>query len=402
MDVTTCNPLAVVRTVLHVDMDAFYASIEQRDDPSLRGRPLLVGGDARRGVVLTASYEARPFGVRSAMPMARALRLCPRAVVRSPRMSHYASVSAQLMRILARFSPTVEPISLDEAFLDVTGEERLLGTGGEIARAIQRAVRDALALGCSVGVASGKFVAKVASDHRKPNGVTIVPPGEEAVFLAPLPVGRLYGVGRKTEARLQAAGFRTVADVAGAPERLLADVVGSRGAAGLRALALGRDGRVVVGDRAAVSIGSEETLAADTADRALLGARLLPHADQVAARLRASGRRARVVVLKLKDAGFTLRTRRVTLREATADAGEIVTAARALLARVELPRGRLIRLVGVAVSGLSNESAPRQLALPTETAVAPGDALARAVDAIHERFGERALQRGSSVGERER
>src|SRR5215813_8654129 len=169
MSADTCNPFAAVRTVLHVDMDAFYASIEQRDDPSLRGKPVIVGGDHRRGVVLTASYEARPFGVGSAMPMARALRLCPRALVVRPRMKHYAEVSAQLMRILRRFSPTVEPISLDEAFLDTTGEERLLGDGRTIGAAIKRAVREELQLAASVGVATSKFVAKVASDAGKPD-----------------------------------------------------------------------------------------------------------------------------------------------------------------------------------------------------------------------------------------
>src|SRR5215470_16692575 len=231
MGACTCNPPAVVarpRTVLHVDMDAFYASVEQRDDPTLRGKPVLVGGDRRRGVVLTASYEARPFGVGSAMPMARALRLCPQARVVRPRMRHYAEVSAQLMRILRRFSPTVEPISLDEAFLDTSGEERLLGDGRTIGAAIKRAVREELGLAASVGVATSKFVAKVASDAGKPDGLLVVPPGEEAAFLAPLPVGRLYGVGKKTEELLRGAGFQTVAQIAATDAKKLGRAVGER------------------------------------------------------------------------------------------------------------------------------------------------------------------------------
>jgi DNA polymerase IV len=397
MSADTCNPFAVVRTVLHVDMDAFYASIEQRDDPSLRGLPVIVGGDRRRGVVLTASYEARPFGVGSAMPMARALRLCPQARVVRPRMKHYADISAQLMRILRRFSPTVEPISLDEAFLDASGEERLLGDGRTIGAAIKRAVREELGLAASVGVATSKFVAKVASDAGKPDGLLVVPPGEEAAFLAPLPVGRLYGVGKKTEELLRGAGFRTVAQIAAADPRKLARAVGDRLAEHLGHLARGEDPREVDADRAAVTVGSEETLGEDTADRALLEARILVHADQVAERLRASGWRARVVVLKVKYADFTLRTRRTTLPEPTVDGTTIAETARSLLDRLEISGHKKVRLVGVSTAGLVSEQAPAQqeLAFVTE---ARGDRLGHTLDQITARFGRTAITRGTLLG----
>jgi DNA polymerase-4 len=395
MGADTCNPFAVVRTVLHVDMDAFYASIEQRDDPSLRGKPVIVGGDRRRGVVLTASYEARPFGVGSAMPMARALRLCPRAVIVRPRMKHYAEISAQLMRILRRFSPTVEPISLDEAFLDASGEERLLGDGRTIAEAIRKAVRDELSLPISVGVATSKFVAKVASDAAKPDGLLVVPAGEEAAFLAPLPVGRLYGVGKKTEALLNSAGYQTVAQIAAAEPKKLARAVGERLAEHLGHLARGEDPRHVEGDRHAVTVGSEETLYEDTADRSLLEARILVHADAVAERLRASGYRARVVVLKVKYADFTLRTRRTTLAEPTVDGTTMAETARALLDRLELGGRRKVRLVGVAAAGLVAGAAQQQLSFVAE---ARGDRLGHTLDEITARFGHKAIKRGTLLG----
>jgi DNA polymerase-4 len=387
------------RTVLHVDMDAFYAAIEQRDNPALRGRPLIVGGDRRRGVVLTASYEARPFGVGSAMPMARALRLCPHALVVPPRMAHYATVSEQLLRMLQRFSPAVEPIALDEAFLDISGQERLLGDGRAIARSIKQAVRAELGLCASVGIATSKFVAKVASDSGKPDGLVVVEPGREALFLAPLPVGRLLGVGRKTEALLWAAGVTTVAQLLATADERLFGALASRQLGELRRLAVGDDPRPVVADRAAVTIGSEETLDHDTSDRTLLAARLLPHADRVAARLRAHELVARVVVVKVKYADFVLRTRRLTLPEPTADGAVLATAARALLDRLEIGPRR-VRLIGLAAAGLVHKAAERQLSL-APVADSPravrGEEIGRTMDAITARFGHGALRRASDL-----
>jgi DNA polymerase-4 len=380
-------------------MDAFYASIEQRDAPELRGRPVIVGGDRRRGVVLTASYEARPFGVRSAMPMARALRLCPRAIVIPPRMRHYSHTSEQFMRILRRFTPLCEPLSLDEAFLDVTAERRLLGDGLAIARAIKHAVQAELELRASVGVAACKYVAKVASDHGKPDGLVVVPPGEEAAFLAPLPLERLRYVGRKTGDALARAGLRTIGELAASPA-LVRTAVGSRLAADLCALARGQDERAVVADRQAVTIGSEETLSEDTADRTRILASLLGHADRVAARLRASGLRARVVVLKLKYADFTLRTRRRTLARATADANLLYQTACGLLAAAS-PAGP-VRLVGLATAGLEQSSAPEQLQLEQDAAQGRrGESLGRVLDEVAERFGRDAIRRATRLRDRD-
>jgi len=383
------------RTVLHVDMDAFYAAVEQRDDPSLRGRPVIVGGSRQRGVVLTASYEARPFGVHSAMPMARALRLCPQAIVIRPRMGHYADVSARIMAILRRFSPLVEPLSLDEAFLDVSGEERLLGGGPSIARKIKQTLRDELALTASVGVAPSKYVAKVASDLSKPDGLMVVEAGQEAAFLAPLPIGRLYGVGRKTEELLRRAGLDTVAQVAACPPATLRRAVGARLAEHLQSLARGDDPRAVVAGREAVTVGSEETLEADSADRVLLEARILDHSDRVAARLRQHGYRARVVVLKVKYADFTLRTRRVTLPQATADGQVLAATARSLLARVELGGRLKLRLIGVAAAGIELADAPHQLSLLDPPP--RGEVLGQTLDAISDRFGAGALRRATHL-----
>ncbi|HTJ83684.1 MAG TPA: DNA polymerase IV [Polyangiaceae bacterium] len=247
------------RQILHVDMDAFYASVEQRDDPNLRGRPVVVGGRSMRSVVCTASYEARPFGVRSAMPMAEALRRCPDAIVIPPRMGHYAEVSGEIMAILERYTPLVEALSLDEAFLDVSESRALFGSGAEIAAKIRADIARETRLTASAGVATNKFIAKVASDMNKPDGITIVEPGTETSFLAPLPVERMWGVGPKAADKLRRAGLRTLGDLAGASSKRLATVVGSSWGEAIRDLARGLDVRDVVPDRRAVSIGAEET-----------------------------------------------------------------------------------------------------------------------------------------------
>ena len=375
----------VPRAILHLDMDAFYASVEQRDDPALRGRPVIVGGASRRGVVLAASYEVRPFGVRSAMPMARALRLAPDAVVVRPRPEAYAAASARVFEILESVTPLVEPLSLDEAFLDVTACRKLFGTPAEIAARLRRRIADELRLPASAGIADAKLVAKIASDLAKPNGQLEVPPGGGAAFLAPLPVSRLWGVGPKSAKQLAALGFETVGQLAAQDPAYLERRLGP-GGRDLWEQARAIDPRPVVPDAEAKSIGAEETF-----DDDLRGAEaLLPHvhaqALRVAHRLRRAGLRARTVQLKLKRADFTLVTRRTTLDAPTDDGQRIYREAAALLAREPaIPT----RLTGVSAQGLVRAEAP-QLGLFAPPP-APRAALNRALDAIADRFGQGAV-----------
>jgi DNA polymerase-4 len=342
-----------VRTVLHIDMDAFYASVEQRDEPSLRGKPVIVGGSSRRGVVLAASYEVRPFGVRSAMSMAEALRRAPRAIVVPPRRDVYEAVSAQVFAIFRRYTPLVEPLSLDEAFLDVTAGRALFGDGEATARAIKRDVRAEVALTASAGVAPCKFAAKIASDLRKPDGLVVVPPDGVAEFLAPLPVERMWGVGPKTAPKMRKLGFNTIGDLAGAvPEAMLRDF-GSWGVEMTR-LARGDDAREVDPRGLARSIGAEETYENDLTSPDAVRRTLLEHASRVARRLVRSGLYARTVVVKVKYSDFTLRTRSATLPEAVQDTDAIYGAAIKLLTRFPL-ESRPIRLTGVSVSGIETD-----------------------------------------------
>jgi DNA polymerase-4 len=385
----------MVRTILHVDLDAFYASVEQRDRPELRGLPVIVGGHHSRGVVCAASYEARPFGVRSAMPMAQAVRLCPQAVVLPVRMDHYAEVSHQFFELLERHSPLVEGLSLDEAFLDVTGEERLLGDGPGIARRIKGCVRDELQLCASVGVAPSKFVAKIASDLRKPDGLVVVGEGEVTEFLHPLPVSRLWGVGQVTERELKGVGLHTIGDVARMPERRLTDLLGPASAAHLHALALGLDDREVTPGRAPVSVGHEDTFERDIHQRAELIPHILDQSDRVCARLRAQKLRGRTVTLKIKYADHRRVSRRTTLRRATADGRVVGKAAVDLIAAVPEIEGRGVRLTGVSISQLEAEvggAAGHQLELD-EPAIERSERLGAVLDRIAERHGDRAVQR---------
>jgi DNA polymerase-4 len=348
-----------VRAILHVDMDAFYASVEQRDDPRLRGKPVIVGGRSRRGVVLAASYEVRPFGVRSAMPMAAALRRAPHAIVVPPRRDRYEQASEQAFAVFRRYTPLVEPLSLDEAFLDVTASQSLFGDGETIARAIKRDVREEIGLTASAGVAPCKFAAKVASDLRKPDGLVVVPADRVAVaaFLAPLPVERMWGVGPKTAPRMRALGFATIGDLARADAPELERVLGSWGAEVAR-LARGEDDREVVPDGRAKSIGAEETYEEDLVGADAIAPTLLAHAGRVARRLVRAGLWAKTVAIKIKYADFSLRTRSTTLADAVQDTDAIHRAAVDLLARVPL-EGRRVRLTGVSVSGIRlGEPAP--------------------------------------------
>lgn len=384
------------RAILHVDLDAFYASVEQRDDPSLRGKPVIVGGHPTRGVVTAASYEARPFGVRSAMPMVQALRLCPQVIVRPPRMAHYAEISHAFFAILHRYSPLVEGLSLDEAFVDVTGEERLYGDGPAIARLIKNCVRDELQLVASVGVAPCKFVAKIASDVGKPDGLLQIRDGEVLAFLHPLPVSRLWGVGRVTEEALARLGLATIGDVARAGQSILAPTVGIAAAQHLVALASGVDDRDVESDRAPVSVGHEDTFDRDIRTRAELAEELLDQADRVCARLRSLGLRGRTITVKVKYADHKRISRRITLPRATSDGQLVATEARKLLAEVADVERRGVRLTGVSLSSLERRDEQRQLALD-EKAVTRGETLGETLDKIAGKFGRAAVRRAVTL-----
>jgi DNA polymerase IV len=373
------------RTILHLDMDAFYASVEQRDDPSLRGRPVIVGGHPKRGVVLAASYQVRPSGVRSAMPMARALRLAPDAVVVPPRFQAYAEASEQVFAIFERYTPLVEPLSLDEAFLDVSGSLSLFGLPGAIASRIRADVAKEVGLPSSAGIAAVKFVAKVASDLAKPDGQREVPERETQAFLAPLPVARLWGVGPKLEATLRALGLRTVGDVARADAGLLVEQLGDTGRH-LAALARGEDDRAVVPDRQAKSIGAEDTFAEDTESTDVLQRALHAQGLRVGRRLRRAGLKARTVQLKVKLADFTLLTRRRTLEAPTDDGQRLYREAAELLARLALARA--VRLTGVSAQELVGARSQLGLFIEPE---ARSDRLNAALDAIAARYGQGAV-----------
>jgi DNA polymerase-4 len=374
-------------TILHVDMDAFYASVEQRDDPSLRGKPVIVGGSARRGVVLAASYEVRPFGVRSAMSMGEALRRAPHAIVVPPRRERYEGASAEVFAIFRRYTPIVEPLSLDEAFLDVTASRSLFGDGVAIARAIKGAVQAELRLTASAGVAPCKFAAKVASDLRKPDGLVVVPDDGVAAFLAPLPIERMWGIGPKTAPKMRALGFATIGDLARADDRALVDALGSWGEHVAR-LARGHDDRGVDAAYSARSIGAEETYEEDLRGAEAVARTILDHASRVARRLMRAGASAHTVTIKVKYSDYTLRSRRVTLPEPVQDTDSIYRAAVALLARMPLA-DRRIRLTGVSVSGIESGPPPRTL-LRDETAEKH-----RKVEAVATRIAERFKNEGA-------
>lgn len=385
----------VTRTILHLDLDAFYASVEQLDDPALRGRPVIVGGVGRRGVVCAASYEARRFGVRSAMPTARARRLCPDGVFLSPRFERYGALSDRIFGIYRRYTPLVEPLALDEAFLDVTASRALHGDGRAIATAIKREVREGCGLTVSAGIAEVKMAAKIATDLGKPDGLVEVPLGGVAGFLAPLPVGRLWGVGEVTEAALRRIGVARIGDLARMPEAALAAAIGASSAHGLRALAVGDDPREVVPDEAAKSLGAEETFGEDLRGAPALERALLAQAGRVGRRLRAAGLRGHVVTVKVKYADFSLVTRRVTLADPTDDDRAIFEAARAQLARVDLDRP--VRLTGVSVSEFAGGEERGQLGLFAAEVVPRPDvarrrALNAALDRLADRFGEGAVR----------
>jgi DNA polymerase-4 len=380
-------------TILHVDLDAFFAAIEQRDHPELRGRPVVVGGGGPddRGVVSTASYEARRFGVHSAMPLRTAGRLCPQAVFVPVDGRKYSAVSREVMSILRRFTPAVQQVSIDEAFLDVAGSELLLGPPETIARAIKRAVAEELRLTASVGVAASKLVAKVASDLEKPDGLVMVAAGDEAAFLAPLPIARLWGVGAKTAGALAELGVRTIGDLALLPEDLLRRRFGRLGPV-LALRARGVDPSPVTAADPARSISHEYTFDVDTADPEVLERTLLALSEGVASRLRAGHVRAHTISVKVRDASFTTVSRQRTLPEAT-DQTEVVYAAARELARPQL-RGIRVRLLGVAASHLDVGG---QLALFSADDERRRRAT-EAADAIRRRYGSGAIRRARLLG----
>ncbi|MBI5435395.1 MAG: DNA polymerase IV [Planctomycetes bacterium] len=395
-------------TVLHVDMDAFYASIEERDDPRLSGRPVCVGGAPEsRGVIASASYAARKFGVRSAMPSRQALALCPGLVLVPPDFDKYITASRQIMAIFLRYSPLVEPLSLDEAFLDVSGTERLFGTPVDIGRAIKRDILRETQLIASVGVAGSKFLAKLASDLSQPDGLRVIEPGEERAVLDPLPVSVIYGVGPRTAKRLAALGVRTVADLASLPREHVMVRFGASGA-WIHDLAHGLDVRRVTPRRDEKSFSQERTFAEDESDRESLKKRLLEFSEELAYRLRSHGLKARTVTIKARYSDFKTVTRTKTLDSGTHLGVRIYAAARELFERV--PVGAL-RLIGVLVSSLEDVRTPSQAQLFPAATLFPTpetrerereEKLERAqagLDRLRAKFGARAVIPASLLGE---
>jgi DNA polymerase IV len=382
------------RTILHVDLDAFFAAVEQRDHPELRGRPVIVGGgggEDARGVVSAASYEARVFGVHSAMSLREAYRRCPDGVFLPVDGRRYQLASREVMAILRRFTPQVEPISIDEAFLDVTGSVALFGDGPAIARQIKHDVKAEVGLTASVGVATTKLVAKIASDLRKPDGLVVVAPGDEAAFLAPLPISRLWGVGEKTAKVLADYSVRTIGDLAGLPPDLIVRRFGKHGAS-LVQRARGMDPDPVHDGDPAKSVGHEHTFDVDTSDPEVIERTLLGMADGVAGRLRSAGVRASTVTVKVRDSSFRTITRQRTLAEPT-DMTEPIFRAALELARPEV-RGIRVRLLGVSVSNLGERE---QLSL-FEAGEPRRRRAIEAADTLRHRYGERVVTRARLLG----
>jgi DNA polymerase-4 len=381
-----------MRTVIHFDMDAFFASAEQLDNPDLRGKPVLVGARSPRGVVTAASYEARPTGVRSAMSMVEALRRCPEAIVVPPRRARYSELSGRVFQVFRRYTPLVEGLSVDEAFLDVTGSRALFGDGPEIARRIKQDIRSEVGLTGSAGVALNKFVAKIASDLNKPDGLTVVPEGGAAEFLAPLPLERMWRVGPKARVKLRNAGLQTIGDLASADVRTLQQLLGSWGPVA-RELAQGLDERPVVVGAPPKSLGSEATFERDLTTTDALLKPILRQSMQVADRLVNEGLWARVVTVKIKYGDHRVRTRQARLPRAVSDTDAIFQVASDLLARFDaLDSG--VRLTGVSVSSLTK--LPDAELFP-DAERARRERLAATTRALRERFGTAGVTRASLI-----
>jgi DNA polymerase-4 len=383
------------RIILHADMDAFYAAVEQLDNPELRGKPVLVGGTGNRSVVSTASYEARPFGVGSAMPMVQARRRCPQAIVVPPNFPRYKEVSGQIMEVFRNMSPLVEPLSLDEAFVDMTGAQNLFGEPIDMARHLkQRVVEASGGLTISVGVATTKFVAKVASDFQKPDGLTIVCPGEVHDFLWPMDVSRLWGVGPRTLEKLRTLGFRTIGDIAGAKEAFLTRRLGTLGTH-IFNLAQGEDSRMVESEREAKSIGAEYTLEQDIVGAEKIRKHLKRSATRVAKSLRRKGLVAKGVRVKLKTKDFRLLTKQTPITPPTDSAKTLLTTATALLQQFDLTEP--MRLVGLAAFNLAADEDPAQGTLFVDEKNERQRRLEKTLDDLQNRFGNKVVKTGEDL-----
>lgn len=376
------------RWIMHVDMDAFFASVEQRDDPALQGKPVIVCGKSRRSVVATASYEARAFGVHSAMPLSQAKRLCPHGCFVAPRFEAYREASDAIHQVMLHYADAYEPISLDEAFLDISGMGSQYPTLGSIGRAIKEEIRSAVHLTASVGIAPNKFLAKMASDMNKPDGLCIIPYGREQEVLAPLPVRRLWGVGSVTEKKLLAAGFRTIADIQEAAPEKLSALLGNQGPL-LKALSLGIDERPIISSRQVKSIGDESTYEYDLTARPTIDREIAIHSDIVAQRLRRHDLAARTISLKIRFASFKTIMRSLSLEEGTNLQETIDSACQTLLSRIPLTEG--IRLIGVTASNLGAPLSIPSLFSDKEEKRARA---ARAMDSIQQKYGRKALRKG--------
>lgn len=393
--------MSPAQTILHVDMDAFYAAVEALDHPEWRGLPLVVGAPPdQRGVVSTCSYEARPYGIHSAMPSRTAGKLCPQAIFVTPRMERYAEISAKIMAIFEEFTPLIEPLSLDEAFLDVSGALRRWGDAVTIATELKRRIKSRLGLTASVGVAGNKFLAKMASDLHKPDGLTVVPLTEPEImaFLAPLPVTKMWGIGKVSGARLARQGIRSIGQLQALDPGALKGLFGKAGAAEMADLLRGRDSRPVITDWEEKSISNEYTFAHDEPDLERVRQRLLELTEEVGARLRKAGKLARTAQLKLRYGDFSTITRQRSFPAAIDSDRELIASAMALFERERVKRA--IRLVGFGVSNLAapDQAAPAQRELFADLAGAGQDGrnkkLDRAVDALRHSFGPEAIKRG--------
>jgi len=388
-----------LKAILHLDIDAFYPSVEVLDNPKLQGQAVIVGGPKERGVVSSASYEARKFGVHSAQPMAKAMRLCPKGVFLPVRMARYKEVSRQVFKIFHLFTPLVEPVSIDEAFLDVTGSKRLFGQPEEMAASIKRAVREETRLTISAGLAPSKFVAKIASDLDKPDGLTVVRPDRVRAFLDPLSIDKMWGVGKQTQGRLHRLGIRTIGDLSGFPAEVLEEQFGKHGTK-MHQLALGIDERAVFPWSEAKSVGHEETFSQDMVETEAARKAILSLAEKVARRMRQEGVSGRTITLKVKYSDFVQVTRSATLAALTSDGHTLFLTASKLMEKTDVGR-KPVRLLGVSVSQLSHSSvSAEQLSLFGE-----GDTLSKrkdlnaALDSVSDRFGEDALRPATLLGE---
>jgi DNA polymerase-4 len=382
-DDTDCN-------ILHIDMDAFFASVEVRENPRLRDKQVIVGFDGNRGVVLSATYEARKLGVHSAMPMSRALRLAPDAIVVEPDHEKYSEVSENVMAIFESITPLVQPLSVDEAFLDISGAQKLMGTPTQIGEVIRARVSDEQGITCSVGVAPTMFVAKLATNFAKPDGLHVVPADKVIEFLHPLPIGALWGVGEKTAEQLSRLGLVCVADIANTPVKTLARVIGQAAAEHLYELAWGRDPRIVTPNQAEKSIGAERTFDSDLDDPELLHAEFLDLSNKVAKRLRAAEYFARTITIKVRFADFTSVTRSKSLSSSTDLATEIYTTSKSLFDAMQLQRAR-VRLVGVRATGLvpASESAVQLEFSQRDSGWREAE---HAIDQVSQKFGNSAVK----------